>query len=497
MLQVKPKIGLLLLTAEWFITIGASQGAFARLPGLLREDAAGVEAALSAEVEVVSSGVLADPTGVEAAVAHFREAGVEALVICPLTWCEDALVLAAVERLPGLPLLLWCYTPVTALPAQMGMVDLLRGSGAVAALQVSGPLTRQKISYATAFGSNWNAQAIRQVVAFAQKPSFSFSFSNSIPKNLSKSMNMSKSKKVEDIADRLKRATIGVLPYRCEVMSGTWVDDGRLKDELGPTIRYIGLDEFKTICDALPAERVQQFITELTATYRTAPSLTETGLQRGARVSLGLAEMTRRYALDAVAIEDVCEETHRVLGLRPCLHVPELFERAVVSMEADVGSAVAQLILRWLTGLPVMYTEMFAVDETENAVLAGHAGMMDARLAESPDTVVLEPDGEYAESEPDSAWMSFQAKPGRVTLLCLFQDVERWKFIITTGEALAGPQKLYGSPSAHVRLDTPLPDFFTRCLQTGMTQHWALVHAEVTEELAMLAKMLGAECVVA
>jgi L-arabinose isomerase len=138
---------------------------------------------------------------------------------------------------------------------------------------------------------------------------------------------------------------------------------------------------------------------------------------------------------------------------------------------------------------------MFAVDERENTVLAGHAGMMDVRLAAGPDGVVLEPDGEYAESEPDSAWMSFQAKPGRVTLLCLFQDVERWKFIITSGEALAGPQKLLGSPSAYVRLDTPLPEFFTCCLQTGMTQHWALVHAEVTEELAALVAMLGAESI--
>jgi L-arabinose isomerase len=89
--------------------------------------------------------------------------------------------------------------------------------------------------------------------------------------------------------------------------------------------------------------------------------------------------------------------------------------------------------------------------------------------------------------------MRFQAKPGRVTLLCIFQDVERFKLIVTTGEALGGPQKLLGSPSAYIRLDTPLPEFFTRCMRTGMTQHWALVHAEVAEEVGMLAEILGAE----
>jgi hypothetical protein len=82
-----------------------------------------------------------------------------------------------------------------------------------------------------------------------------------------------------------------------------------------------------------------------------------------------------RYDLDAVAIEDVGQELHRVLGLRPCLYVPALFQRAVVSMEAEAGGAVALLALKHLTGLAPMYAEVFTVDLAENALLAGHAGM--------------------------------------------------------------------------------------------------------------------------
>lgn len=466
-MQLKPKIGLLFLTAKWFIDIGAGQGSFSEFPRMLREDAAGVERALGEELEVVSSGVPAERAGVGEAVARFHREGVEGIVVCPLTWCEDMLILEVVGGLCGLPMLLWCYLPARALPAQMSMVDLFHGSGPVAALQVSGPLKRMGARFTTVFGSHHTPETVRRVTAFGR---------------------------MAHVARLLQGARIGVLPHRCKVMLGTWVDDDRLRNEIGPEVQYISLDEYKTICDAIPEERVAVFVAELKAAYRAASNLTEEGLMRGARVSLGLAEVANRYRLDAVAIEDICEETHRALGLRPCLFVPELFDHAVVSMEAEVGGAVALLMLRGLTGLPVSYTEIFAADETENTVLAGHAGMMDIRLAGNE--VVLEPDGEYAESEPDSAWMRFQAKPGRVTLLCVFQDVERFKLIVTTGEALGGPQKLLGSPAAHVRLDTPLSDFFTRCMQTGMTQHWALVHAEVGEELVMLAEILGLECIV-
>jgi L-arabinose isomerase len=278
-------------------------------------------------------------------------------------------------------------------------------------------------------------------------------------------------------------------------MTGTYVDEFRLRHEIGPQLKYISAHDYRDICQSIPAERVDQFVNQLKAAYPQAPNLTGKGLALGARASLGLAETVQRFDLDALAIEDVGEELHRVVGLRPCLSTPELFERAVVSMEAEIGGAVALLILRGLTGLPVMYTEVFTCDLSDNALLLGHAGIQDARLAESPREILLEPDGEYLESEPDSAWMSFRAKGGPVTLLSVFCDVERFKLVIARGQAVPGPRRLLGSPHAWVRLPLPLASFFEQCLRTGMTQHWALVHADVVEELLALAEILQLEMV--
>jgi L-arabinose isomerase len=91
--------------------------------------------------------------------------------------------------------------------------------------------------------------------------------------------------------------------------------------------------------------------------------------------------------------------------------------------------------------------------------------------------------------------MRFRVKGGHVTLLSLFADVERFKLVVARGTALAGPDKLEGSPHAVIRLATPLPTFFERVIRTGSTQHWALVHDDVVPALRCLAEILGLDFV--
>jgi L-arabinose isomerase len=476
-----PKIGLLLLTAEWFSQIGASQGSFASLPLSLRQDSDRITSLLGRDLQVINPGVLATIDQVRQACELFRREQVDAVVINYLTWGEDRTILEAVRLLGDTPFLLWCYSPYVSLPDPLSMPEMLRASGPVGTLQASGPLKRSGKKFALAFGSYEDALALQQIVRFARAAAA-----------------------VRD----LQSARIGVLPYRCDQMSGTYVDEFRLRHEIGPQLKYISTCDYLGICQSVPNEKVEQFVQELKAAHPQAPNLTEKGLTLGARASLGLAETVQRFDLDAIAIEDVGEELHRVVGLRPCLSTPELFERAVVSMEAEVGGAVALLMLRGLismpaasplpaaSSMPVMYTEVFSYDLSDNALLLGHAGIQDARLAESPEEILLEPDGEYLESEPDSAWMSFRVKGGPVTLLSVFCDVDRFKLVIAQGEAVPGPRRLLGSPHAWVRLQTPLASFFEQCLRTGMTQHWALVHAECVDELLALADILNLEKVV-
>jgi L-arabinose isomerase len=465
--MIKPKAGLLLLTADWFIQVGASQGSFNALPGRLDRDAAAIVDALSSFLDIINPGVLSTTTQVDSATSTFKQQDIDALIICYITWGEDRLILEAVERLSSIPILLWCYTPSSHLPDVMTMVDLFQASGVVGSVQASGPLKRLGMTYGLAFGTPRNPQTLREIVAFC---------------------------KAAQTAKALKNVTIGVLPYRCDQMTGTYVDEFRLKTDIGPQLKYISTHDYKAVCEQIPDNEVRNYVTGIQSKYTFTESVTEKGIYNAARVSLGLAEVAHQYGLDAVAINDVADELHRVVGLRPCLSNKKLFERAVVSMEAEVGGAIALLMLKMLTQKTPMYTEIFSIDQAENCILIGHAGIHNAEsLVEHLNDIVIEPDGEYLETEPDSAWMRFRVKGGRVTLLSIFCDVKRFKMVITTGNALSGTPKLLGSPHAYIRLDRALEDFFKQIIRSGMTQHWALVHGDCVAELVALADILDLE----
>jgi L-arabinose isomerase len=465
----RPGIGLLLMSAEWFAQIGADQGLFKELSNSLHQDEVAIVQALSAELEVMNPGILTKSGQVRDAVEQFQKADVDLVVACQITWGEDRLILEAARQMSSVPFLLWCYSPFQRLPEQMTMADLLRSSGPVGTVQASGPLKRLEKPFGFAFGSYDNPETIRKIVVYA---------------------------KAAQVAKGLGQVRIGVLPHPCDQMTGTYVDDARLKIELGPELRYISVHDYRDICEQIPSDQITERARDLSSNFNVTPEVTKAGLERAVRASLGLALTVRKYDLDAIAIEDVGEELHRIMGIRPCLYVPELFDRAVVSMEADVGAAVSLWILKRLSGKAPMYTETFTYDEGENTLLMGHAGIHDLELADRRQDVLIEPDGEYLESEPDSAWMRFRAKGGHVTLLSIFYDTPHFKLILSQGEALPGKEKLLGSPHILVKKTIPVAEFFEKSIRTGMTQHWMVVHADVMDQLIALAEILGLEKVV-
>ncbi|MFH0796295.1 MAG: hypothetical protein V2A65_04470 [Candidatus Omnitrophota bacterium] len=475
----KPRVGFLLLTGEWFKQIGAHKGLYQDLPHRLIEDSHYIVQALGKELEVINPGIVNSAERIGEATKTFQQAQIDLILVCYLMWGEDYLFLDFLKKFPHTPILLWCYTPSARIPKNLNMAELFRRSGPVATVQASGPLRRLGRKFGFAFGSPENRETIKTIINYSY---------------------------TAKLASDLKKVRIGLLPGPCRAMSGTFVDEPRLKKEIGPQVEHISVRQYAKIVETIPEKKTEEYIKKLKDNYRVC-GVSDAALFKAAKASLGLAEVINEFRLDCLALQDLDEELHQVIGLRPCLSVPSIFEKAVVSMEGDVGAAVALLILKRLTGKPTMYAEIFTFDEKENAILAGHAGMMDIRLAERErkeelrlpcnDIMVrIVPDYEYCEVEPETASMLFRAKGGKVTLLSIFCDTEKFKFVITSGEAVAGKIFLEGSPHILVKLKVPLKEFFTQIVMTGITQHWAIVHDEVTEELIDLAEILNVDCLV-
>ncbi len=463
---MQAKVGLVLVAAKCFWDKRVQS--YRKLPELIKKDAENIVNRLSKHMGIVNTGIVTSIREAEIAIEEFKKEKIELLIICPVMWSEDQPLIKLVSEMGEVPLLLWCYSPYGKLPLKISALNLFRGSGTVGLFQASGPLKRLGKDFGFVMGDPEDEETIHNIVEYVQ---------------------------TAKLVGELQEVKVGLLPSRCEVMTDLYVDEFNLTNILGPALKYISVEQLLSASQEIDASRVKANVDELKRRYK-IKGVSDKTLHQTVRASLGVAELVDRLCLDALAIDDLSEELHKIMGLRPCLYLPLLQEKdIVISMEGDITGAVAMLVLKRLANSPVMFTEFFNFDKTDNSVIAGHAGLQNPRLAENDDSVIITPDYELqGSSEFEGAWMEFTAKPGQVTLLQIAPKIEGFKMIIATGEASGpGGVRVEGFPHVQIKFSFPLDDFFNEVVRGGATHHWAMVHGDVKSKLKILAELLKIE----
>ncbi len=465
----KPRVGLFMTAGDWFWEIAGdlTKSRFAGLAKIAEDAAAKVEKKLAATMEVVSSGVIRTAEAAIAATEKFRTAHVDMVVVCNLIWSEDQPVHELLRRMPDVPLILWCYQIEGTLPDPMDEVELFKLCGPVGTLQNSGVIYKAGRDIGFVFGPSSDEQCLQELNEYAQ---------------------------AARVAQDLRGATIGLLPHRYVGMMSTYVDEFRLATEVGPAIRHISVAEFKQRVDAVEDKKVKAFVDDLKQRFKILPEVTEDNLYQSSRISLGFAKLIEEMNLDGMAIQDLHPELHEVIGTRPCICVPEMYQRGcVVTMEGEIGLCLGMMCQRQLSGHSPMYVEVFSYDMEQNLIVAGHAGMHDAdSLSRGDDYEVVTNDYEYDQlNELKGVWRLFTAKPGRVTLLSLVDSKDCFQMTIARGESLDIDQILFGNSNMNIRFDVSLREFFEQAARAGVTQHWAVAYGDTTSQLQKLAWMLG------
>jgi L-fucose isomerase-like protein len=460
---VRPKLGVLFFTSGWFREVGLQDPASDTSARVEKTARRAVEH-LSAFCRPEFSGVLFSSGEARAAARRIAAAQVDGLLVSPLMWCEDQIVRAALAELPELPLLLWTFSPELALPEFVPFQRMIQGSGAVCTLQLSGMLKRERRRYRSVAGPLGDPEVHRAISAHARGMA---------------------------VARRLHGLRVGVLPFPCSQMSTTYVDEFGLRRLYGIELAWLELERLRRAAGEVAASQVEAFRGELQASGQRIRS-DEASLTEGIRYALALERVLGEERLAVLAMNDVIPEMHASFGLRPCLANPRLSEQAVVSMEADVAAGVAMYALRLATGERPFYTETFSVDYQLNALLLGHAGYHDATNADPAYPVEIVPDVEYQASDRFAGAVSFfKYRSGPVTLVNSVWDGERLKWVALQGRSLEGPPKMDGNSHLFCTLDIPVREFFRRSVESGVSQHWIVIHGQHLEALKVLCDTAG------
>ena len=462
--EKRPRLGVLLVTSGWFRDVGL-QGAGSDTTREVSRAGAEIVARLEELADTVYDGVLFSTADAEKAARRILESGVDGVLLAPLMWCEDEIPRAALALLKGLPLILWTCSPGPSLPDFVPFQLMIRGSGPVCTMQLSGMLKREGTVFWSVAGHAADPSVFREIGSLVRAMA---------------------------ARRRLKDARVGMLPFPCDQMSTTWVDEFALRARYGVQLRHLEL------------ERVRRYAAEATpqdvAAFRDAVvrsgvriEVDEKNLGEGIRYALAMQRVMREERLSALAMNDVIAEMHASFGLRPCLCNAGLSSSgAVVSMEADVGAAVAMLAMRLFTGESPFYTEPFSADYASNAVLMGHAGYHDTANADPAAPVRIINDMEYENSDVFTGAVSFfKYRHGPVTAVNSVWDGEGLRWCCIEGESLPGPARMEGNSHLVFRPAVPVRDFFRKVVEVGVSQHWVFVPGLRASELSILCRVLG------
>lgn len=455
----RPRIGLILLQAEWFDSVVA----LPELAQSVARDSKMIVDYLSDCLEIIETWQVNSAGSLDDCCLQLPAADIDLVVLCFQVWAEDFYIQPLVRALGSRPLAVWCFVPSSKPPQPASFTDVLRYSGTVGTFEGMGTLRNLGVDYLFTAGSLDDSKVVNELHIYGR---------------------------AARIQRLLQRARFGLLPARNEQMQSTFVDEFRLMAEIGPQVEYISVNQLAQAASQIPQDEVDDYIEYLKKSCR-IEDVSPATLEKGVRASLGLAHLAIDKRLDVLSINDISPELHRVMGLRPCLYPPVLTEAGILlGLEGDLGAATALFILERLCASPCLFIEFWYWNEEEDWLVGGHAGVQNPAAAPAGGVSITR-DFEYAQSDAcEGAHFQFIASPGCVTLFQLRCTPDGWQAIAAAGESLAGAQRLEGYPHAAIRFDVPVMQFLHQSAQVGTTQHFIMAYGNVLPEIDILCKLL-------
>jgi L-fucose isomerase-like protein len=465
----RPKIGLLFLAGDswWEMGVwGATQGRYAGFKENVEQDARRAREGLARLFDVVSSGIIHTVDGAVQEARRFNDERVDAVVYCPIVWTNDQPLVAFLREARRVPILLWSYDPYDRILDYYRIGDWLRASAPVSVQQSTNILTRMGWPYESCFGNEDRPQTKAALTAFA---------------------------KSARVAASLHGTKIAVFPSPCRVVISTWIDELELLSRLGVELVPVSVAELLSLMRETSDAEVADAVAFLER--YPASEVTPRMLSDAARQSCAMVRMIDRYGLSGIALEDFNREFYQSLGYRPHLYHPGFGERGcTVGLEADVLGVLATVIVGRLSGATGMFTEFYTIDPHANRVLMGHPGYGELGFAD-PGTIEVTPDIEIDDSQPRGVWISYRARPGRMTLLNLTAEKQGLKGGVWSGECLGGPRLMEGYAHMLIAPDTDAERLFTRINESALFQHWGAAYGDIARELSFLLRGIGVRAV--
>lgn len=406
------------------------------------------------------------PRQLEQIVAELSAEGLEACLaleaVCDPASCERVAAWLAGQNLDLLYVLVasWSFDhyslriqQVTRLPLAVRSVPGIRSGSIVGGQQLQSVLYDLGVEHRLFYGAPGDPQISRQFAVYARACA---------------------------LRKSLIGAKIAVIGRRTEGMTPTAVDEIEILRLFGARLLNYGLDEFQTLAEQVDIKEAEAEWERIRAGAKAVTSRPEHGIA-SARNLLALRRMARELDLQAISIGSYpqCQGTM-------CLPIALLNQEGMpTGCEGDVNSTLAMYLLSQLSGAPVHFGEMLALDFEDNSIVTSHCGCGSPALADE-DGFVLCP----VRLANDGVCVRYTARPGPVTFVNLTGRKGNYRLCAFEGQAQPTGMVFEGTPLKLVT-HTPLDAIWRATTEGGFGHHWMTAYGRFAAELSEFCRLAG------
>ena len=466
----RPSMGLLLISPERFAAIGegTARGSYRERK---ENEAAWMLKDMSSHFDVSFPGIVWTRNDVQKAIDLFTADKVDFVLAIYLSWAEDFAWIRFLRDMPECPVL-FCHRMRDSIQLKDThdddeFAEYLCCGGLVGSLEASGSIQRFQRPMLETFVGTW-----QEILARTQT--------------------FGKAAKARSL---FRQATFGLLACMNEVMWSTYVNVYDLFAQIGPEMRFLSVAELEDEVNRVSDADARAVMNRIAAQYEVLPNVDMEKFLASVRASMAMERLSEKYDLDLLVLNDIDTVLFQHIGLRPGFWPTSPDTRVHVVPEGDIGSGVASLALKWLTGQHVNYIEPFHIDLPSQTFDAGHAGPNDytdprGRCKISSDVRFAKTKWKYAGAP--FAWYVFPE--GRKTMLHCSQQTGKFQFVLSQVEAVHTDHFLATYSHSHFRpVGEDCRQLFSQLIRQGVTQHYGITDGDWTEAVRDLAMMLGIE----
>ena len=434
--MLKPRLG-------YGVTFHPNEEGTENAPYLLEKGAAALKN-LGCE-SVCATEFIQDARTASTAAEIFREGDIDVLCLLQCSWTSDDIIVDMLDEI-DVPIITWAVPGINT-------------GSLCSCQQLNSVLKDLNKPYKFVYGNVEDAKAHRKIGRYA--------FATALKK-------------------RLRKARLGLIGYRTGGMTEVTFDEHELKSLFGPRVIHLGIDELKDSASQMSDEEAQNTWDSVKKSVGAVKSGEEEGIW-STKVYLALKDFVKENNLSGFTVE--CYP--KLMG-QVCLAHSLLSEEGIVAAcEGDVNSALATLMLYWLTGEPVHNTDLLAVYEDDNSAVLSHCGSGGFSLAKNPSDITLD----SVRLAGEGICVLFPAKPGPVTMVNIVGRRGTYRLSIIEGEAVKTEMAFAGNP-IRVRFPLPIDDVLELIAEEGVGHHWMIGYGHVKETLVEFCKLAGVKCIV-